>query len=94
MDIFRFVLGGVFLLAGALIVLASYVRQISNCLNRYKKDWRYSSPAPFIGPMLIILGYFALPIEFSIWIFLILLLDPDTVIAILSIPHLIKAIRE
>ena len=94
MDLFRFILGGLCLLSGALIVLANYVRQISNYLNRNKKERRYSSPAPFIGPVLIILGYFAFPIEFSIWILFILLLDPDTVITIWSIPHLIKAFRE
>ncbi len=94
MEWWSYLLGGAFLLCGSLIVLASYVRQISNFRNRNKADGQWSSPAPFIGPLLIIVGYAALPVEFSSWIFLAIVLDPDTVITILSLPHLIKGLRE
>ena len=49
MELIRYGLGGVFLLAGVLIVFAGYVRQIANYKNRNQQDRRWSSPAPFIG---------------------------------------------
>ena len=50
--------------------------------------------SPFIGPVLVILGYFALPIEFSKWTLLVIVFDPDTVVTISSIPYLFKALRK
>jgi hypothetical protein len=93
-ELFSYVPGTVFLLIGSLIMFASYVRQISNYRNRYRQGRRWSSPAPFIGPVLVILGNFALPIEFSKWILLVIVFDPDTVVTILSIPYLFKALRK
>jgi hypothetical protein len=83
-ELFSYVPGTVFLLIGSLIMFAKYVRQISNYRNRNKQGRRWSSPVPFIGPVLVILGNFALPIVF----------DPDTVVTILSIPYLFKALRK
>ena len=94
MELLNYLLGAVFLLGGSLVIFASYVRQGTNFRNRNKENRQWSSPAPFIGPVLIIVGYFALPLEFSKWIFLVIVLDPDTVITILSIPHLFKGLRE
>lgn len=94
MELLSNFLGGAFLLFGALMVFASYVRQVTNFKNRDKENSSWSSPAPFIGPVFIIVGYAALPIEFSKWIFLMIVLDPDTVITILNIPQLIKGLRE
>lgn len=91
----NFLLGGAFLLMGALIVVASYVRQIANFRNRNAENRQWSSPAPFVGPIFIIVGYNALPIEFSNWIFLVFILDPDTVLMTLSIPYLFfKGLRK
>jgi hypothetical protein len=94
MELLSNFLGGAFLLFGALMVFASYVRQVTNFKNRDKENSSWSSPVPFIGPVFIIVGYAALPIEFSKWIFLMIVLDPDTVITILNIPQLIKGLRE
>lgn len=93
MDILRYVFGGLFFIFGAFIVLVNYARQISNFHNR-KKDGHWSSPVPIMGPLLIVIGYSALPIEFSKWVFLAFVLDPDTVIAVISLPFLIRALRE
>ena len=94
MEVLKYLFGGALLLSGLLIVFASYVRQITNFRNRKKENRQWSSPAPFVGPLFIIVGYSALPFEFSGWLFLVLVLDPDTVITILSLPHLIKELRE
>ena len=87
-------MGSVFLLFGLFIVFTNYMRQISNYRNSKKENGKWSSPAPFIGPVFIIVGYAALPFEFTGWIFLAIVLDPDSVIMIIGLPHLIKAFRE
>jgi len=87
-------MGSVFLLFGLFIVVSNYVRQVSNYRNSKKENGKWSSPAPFVGPIFIIVGYAALPFEFSGWIFLAIVLDPDTFIMIVGLPHLIKAFRE
>jgi len=76
------------------IVFTSYVRQITNFRNRKKEKGKWSSPAPFVGPIFVVVGYTALPLEYTPWIFLIFVLDPDTVITIIGLPYLIKAFRE
>ena len=93
MEILRYLFGGALLLLGILIVITNYVRQISNYRNRKEND-HWSSPAPLVGPLFIIVGYATLPIEFSKWIFLAILLDPDTVVTVIGLPHLVKALRE
>ena len=93
MEVLRFIFGGVLLLFGIFIVITNYVRQISNFRNR-NKGGHWSSPAPFVGPVFIIVGYAALPIEFSNWIFLAFILDPDTVVTVIGLPFLIKAFRD
>lgn len=93
MDTLRYVLGGLLLIFGAVIVSVNYARQISNFRNR-KKDGHWSSPFPIIGPLLIVVGYSALPIGFSKWVFLAFVLDPDTVAAVLSLPFLVRALQD
>ena len=87
MVILRHLLGGTSVLLGALVVSASYVRQTTNFRNRHNENGQWSSPAPFIGPLLVVVGYFSLPIEFSYWIFLVIVLDPDTVVTILQVTY-------
>lgn len=94
MELLKYLIGGSLHLFGLFIVFASYVRQITNYRNRNKEDAPYSSPAPIVGPLFIIVGYMALPFEFSNWIFLVILLDPDTLITLVGLPYLIKALRE
>jgi len=94
LELLRYVFGVALLLFGSFIILTNYARQISNYRNSKKENGRWSSPAPLIGPLFVIVGYSILPLEFSSWIFLVIVLDPDTVITILGLPHLIKALRE
>ena len=93
METVRYLFGGCLVSFGVFVVITNYVRQVSNVRSR-KNDGHWSSPAPFIGPLFILVGYAALPIEFSNWIFLVIVLDPDTVITIIGIPALISALRE
>ena len=90
MELLTYFFGATFLLYGTVIVFASYVRQISNFRNRNKQNAQWSSSVPFMGPLLIIAGYSILPVVFSKWIFLIIVLDPDTVLTLLGIPYIIK----
>ena len=94
MESLKFLFGSALLLFGIFIIFTSYVRHITNHRNRNKKDAPYSSPAPIVGPLFVIVGYTALPFEFSNWIFLVILLDPDTLITLVGLPYLIKAFRE
>jgi hypothetical protein len=92
-EMLRLVLASALLLFGLFIVITNYVRQIANFRNG-KKEGHWSSPAPIVGPLFIIVGYSALPFEFSNWIFLAVVLDPDTVITVISLPYLIRALRD
>ncbi len=94
MELLKHVFGGALLLFGSFIVFASYVRQITNYRNSKKKNGKWSSPAPFVGPIFFVVGYATLPFDFTPWIFLIFVLDPDTLITIIGLPYLIKAFRE
>ena len=80
---------GILMFFGAFMILINYVRQISNFKKRNSKVRSWSSPKPFIGPILLIIGYSLLPITFSNWIYLIILLDPDTLLMILSMPYIL-----
>lgn len=93
MDALQFVLGGTLLAFGAYIIITNYVRQMANFRNR-KTAGRVSSPAPVIGPLFVIVGYAALPIGFSGWIFLVVVVDPDTVITAINVPALLRALKE
>ena len=93
MEMLRYLFAGALLLFGLFIVVTNYVRLTANYRNR-KKDGHWSSPAPIVGPLFIIVGYSLLPFEFTNWIFLAFILDPDTVITVIGLPHLIKALRE
>ena len=93
MEVLRYFFGGALLLFGVFVVVTNYVRQISN-IRKSKISGRWSSPAPIVGPLLFILGYAALPVEFSKWVFLVIVIDPDTVITVLALPSLVKALRE
>lgn len=93
MEMLRYLFAGALLLFGLFIVVTNYVRLIANYRNR-KKDGHWSSPAPIVGPLFIIVGYSMLPFEFSEWIFLAIILDPDTVITVIGLPHLIKGLRK
>lgn len=89
-----YVLGGALLSLGIFFIFINYARQITNFIHRKQEGYNWSSPKPLVGPLLVIVGSYALPINISDWIFLVLLLDPDTLLVIVSIPYmLVKAVR-
>ena len=79
---FTQILGSLVLLFGLFIVVMSYARQIQNSRNRETAS--YSSPVPFVGPVFVVVGYAASPLPFSPWIFLVFLLDLDTLRTIMA----------
>jgi hypothetical protein len=87
------ILGTALLLSGLFIIAASYIRQFTNFKNRHKENASWSSSAPFVGPAFVITGFFILPLVPTNWIFIVIILDPDTVISIVSLPWLIKGLR-
>ena len=91
MELLENILGAVLILLGILIISGNYHRQIMNFINRHKKDRGWSSPAPFVGPLFIIMGYSMLPFDFWAGLLWIIVLDPDTVLTIGSLPYLFIA---
>ena len=92
MEWFMYVLSASLLLFGLFIIVSNYIRQITNFKNRNRESAKWSSPAPLVGPIFVIVGYSGLPFEFSNFIFLAIILDPDTLLTILSLPYLIKGL--
>jgi len=90
MEWFIYIISASILLFGLFILFSNYLRQITNFKNRNKENAKWSSPAPFVGPVFVILGYSWLPFEFSNFIFFVIIFDPDTLLTLLSIPYLIK----
>ncbi len=79
-------LGAALLISGIFIISTSYIRQFTNFKNRHKENASWSSPTPFVGPVFVITGFIMLPLVPSNWIFIVIILDPDTVISIVSLP--------
>jgi len=90
MVLVREIIGAIFIFYGSLIILQNYTRQFNNAKNAKMKNGKHSSAAPFIGPIGIILGFLIFPVKFSPLIFLVFVIDPDTVLIVKSIPFLIK----
>jgi len=84
--------GAALMFFGLFIIASNYRRQIVNLRNRKNPEAGWSSPAPFVGPLLVILGFSFLPVPFSMWIFLVIALDPDTVLTILSLPSFFRGL--
>ena len=79
---FTHIFGSLLLLFGLFIVVMGYVRQIQNSRNR--ETGPYISPVPFVGPVFFVVGYAGSPLPFSPWIFLVFLLDPDTLLTVVA----------
>ncbi len=94
MDILFQIVGGALLAFGLFVISMNYLRQYANFKNRNNEEARHSSAAPFVGPVFVMGGYVLLPFEYSNWIYLVLLLDPDTLLILLSIPYLVKGFRQ
>lgn len=82
-------IGCILVLCGLFIIGCSWVRQIHNLRARRDPSRRWSSPAPFAGPLLALTGYAMLPVPFSGWAFLLFAIDLDTVVAVAGILYLL-----
>ena len=80
------IMGILMVLFGIYILGMNWHGQIQNYRNKKKGIKKYSSPLPFIGPILICVGYNFAGFPFTGLIFLAFLRDPDTVLTILGIP--------
>ena len=49
---------------------------------------------PLVAPILIIVGFGLLPIEFNTLILLVFLLDADTLVSLYYLPNLLKAFKK
>jgi len=84
------VIGFALALFGFFIISTAYVRQFNNYKFRKTGQGRHSSPAPFVGPIFTIVGLALMQIDLPGWIWLLFLMDPDSLIIILGLPLLIK----
>jgi hypothetical protein len=90
MDFIKWILSLAFISFGVFIIVAAYIRQIGNYKNRRTRGGKCSSPAPFIGPIFVMVGLTWLSVDLSAWLLLLFLLDPDTVVVVLGLPWLLK----
>ena len=93
MDFLTAILGGGLLLFGLFVIFCSYSRQIQNFRNRGRANAPWSSPAPFIGPIFVLVGLTMMSVSLPAWSLLLFVLDPDTVIVIVSLPALVVKLR-
>lgn len=90
MDFLTKILGLALTAFGGFIIVSAYIRQFHNYKVRKTGVGKHSSPAPFIGPIFVIVGLTLLSVKLSVWVWLLFLIDPDTVVIVLSLPMLIK----
>ena len=88
------ILGLVLTAFGGFIIVSSYVRQIHNYKVRKTGVGKHSSPAPFVGPIFVIVGLTLMSVKLSGWVWLLFLIDPDTVVIVLSLPLLFKQLSK
>lgn len=94
MELIENILSGALVFLGLLIVIGNVYRQVLNFKNRKNKDAKWSSPLPFVGPLFVIMGYSMLPIDFNTWILWVIVLDPDTLLTIVSLPYFFMGLRK
>lgn len=92
MNDIRVAMGTLLICFGLCVIGGNYIRQIRNWLNCQKGIGKRSSPTIMLGPLCCILGYAILPAAFSYLIFLVFLFDRDTLILVLRLPSLLKAL--
>jgi hypothetical protein len=90
MDFLMKIIGLALTLLGIFIIFAAYIRQISNYRFRKTGQGKHSSPAPFIGPIFTIVGLSLLQFDLPGWIWILFLIDPDTILTLISMPEFFK----
>jgi hypothetical protein len=94
MDFLKAIFGGGLLLFGLFVIFCSYSRQIQNFRNRGRANTPWSSPAPFIGPIFVLVGLTMMSVDLPAWSLLLFVADPDTVIVVVSLPALLVKLRQ
>ena len=89
MDFLLAMLGLGRLAYGSFIIVCSYIGQVQNYKNRDNPKAHHSSPVPFFGPILVIVGLALLPVELSPWMLLFFLFHPATVIVVTGLMWLL-----
>lgn len=82
-------IGVILLIFGIYFIGLNYVRQITNYRNRKQGIDKHSSPAPFIGPLAFFFGWLFFFNSMNRGVFLVFLLDPDTVMVAIGLPYAI-----
>lgn len=85
MDFLLKILGLGLLAFGSFVIVCSYIGQVQNSKNRDNPKAHHSSPIPFFGPILVIVGLALLSVELSPWMLLFFLFHPDTVIVVIGL---------
>ena len=88
MTIMMKITASLMVLLGIYIVAMNCYAQLQNYRNKKRGIEKFISPLPFIGPILICFGYNLFGLPFNGLIFLVFLLDPGTLITIISLPWL------
>ena len=91
-EIIRWIIGIILMGFGIFVSLFGPYRTYINKKNQKNNVDKHMSMAPILGTGSFVLGYLTLPIVFSYYAFLILLLDWDTVLLIIYIPFIVKEI--
>lgn len=89
MNNLRHVISIVSFLLFALVAIGNWSLIIDYYWKRFKKVEVHHSLIYFIGPICFTLGFFLLPLKMSPYLFLLILLDPGTVLSVIGLPWLI-----
>jgi hypothetical protein len=92
MDDIRIAMGMPLICFGLYVISCNYITQIRNWFHYQSGIRKCSPPTIILGPLCCILGYAILPVAFSYFIFLVFLFDRDTLIVVLRLPSLFKAL--
>ena len=90
MELVQYILGSLLILLGLYLITLNYIRLIKN-LQRSRRPGigNWSSPMPIVGPLMVLLGSVVLPLHFSWWVLIAFLVDPDTILFVISLPYLV-----
>ena len=90
--IILYVISIVFFLLFAWVAIANWYCIIDYYWKRFKKIEVHHSLGFGIGPVCFTIGFLFLPLKISPYLFLLVLLDPGTVVLIVGFPWLIKGL--
>jgi hypothetical protein len=89
-DWWLWILGAVFCLFGVYVACLNWAALFLSIRNARRGIGKRYSQGPVFGPLSGYLGLTALPIHKSPWVWLVLLLDPSTLVLAVSLPYLFR----